>query len=231
MPHTKVACLIPARGGSKRLPRKNLLPIGGKPLVVHSIDGARGSRRVDRVVVSTDDPELERVARAAGAEVVRRPPEISGDSASSESALLHALDSLESHGYAPDLLVFLQPTSPVRRPDDIDRAIERFESSGADSLFSACRNDKLLWRMENGRPRSLNYDYRTRKRDQEFPEEYRENGSIYVFTPALLRRENNRMGGKIVIYEMDFWSSFQVDDENDVKLMEWIMAHRKELLP
>lgn len=226
-----VLCIIPARGGSKRIPRKNVIPIGGRPLVAHSIDAAKASRHVDRVIVSTDDAEVATIAREAGSEVVERPARISGDQATSESALLHALDAVESPQFKPDLIVFLQPTSPVRRIDDIDRAIDQLRAQGADSLFSACRNDKLIWRMEGGEPRSLNYDFRNRKRDQEFPQEYRENGSIYVFRPSVLRQNQNRLGGRIVVFEMDFWSSFQIDDENDVRLMEWIFAHRSELLP
>ena len=224
-----VLCIIPARGGSKRLPRKNLMAIGGRPLLVHSIDHARASSRVARTVVSTDDDEIAEVSRRAGAEVIRRPSEISGDTASSESALMHSLDDLERRGFTPELVVFLQPTSPIRRSDDIDRAVGLLEDRGVDSLFSACCNDKLLWRLVKGEPQPLNYDYRNRHREQDFPAEFRENGSIYVFRPWVLRKHANRLGGKMAVYEMGFWASFQVDDENDVRLMEWIVGHRKEL--
>ncbi|MBI4236643.1 MAG: acylneuraminate cytidylyltransferase family protein, partial [Chloroflexi bacterium] len=120
----RVLCIIPARGGSKRLPRKNLALLLGEPLVAHSIRHALEARLVQRVVVSTDDAEIASVAEQHGAEVVRRPAEIAGDTATSESALLHVLDHLErTESYHPDLVVFLQCTSPVRQRDDIDNAI------------------------------------------------------------------------------------------------------------
>ena len=108
--------LIPARGGSKRIPRKNLLPLAGLPLVAHSIRHAIAAHAVSEVYVSTDDPEIADVARTFGAEVVMRPTELAGDQATSESALLHALDDRARRGLPdPELVVFLQPTSPVRR--------------------------------------------------------------------------------------------------------------------
>ncbi len=217
-----IVCIIPARGGSKRIPRKNLMKIGGKPLVVHSIQHALAANRVDRVIVSTDDAEIARVSRKAGAEIVRRPPEISGDAATSESALLHVLGTIPE----PDLVVFLQATSPVRRRGDIDAAIAQLARERLDSLFSACENNKLLWQLAPNGPRSVNYDYRKRKREQDFHPEFRENGSIYVFRPSILRGLNNRLGGRIGIYVMPEWASFQVDQPWECRLIEWILKQR-----
>jgi len=220
-----ILCIIPARGGSKRLPGKNLRPLRGRPLLAHSVEHARGARHVDRTVVSTDDDALANVAHAAGAEVVRRPPEIAGDTATSEAALLHVLDTLrEREGYEPELVVFLQCTSPVRTPEDIDGAIEALRKEAADSLFSATESRWLLWRRQHDELTSLNYDYRRRQRDQDHPDEYRENGSIYVFKPWVLRQFANRLGGRMSIYPMDYWSSFQVDAPEDLELVEWILA-------
>jgi N-acylneuraminate cytidylyltransferase len=144
--------------------------------------------------------------------------------------VLHVLDQLSSEGgFDPRLVVFLQATSPVRRATDIDRAVEQLEREGADSLFSACRSNKLLWRGTGDGPMPLNYDFRVRRREQEMAPEYRENGSIYVFPPELLRRENNRMGGKISIYEMPEWASFQVDEPWEVALLEWILGAQARL--
>ncbi|HEY9766444.1 MAG TPA: acylneuraminate cytidylyltransferase family protein, partial [Chroococcales cyanobacterium] len=119
-----VLAVIPARGGSKGIPRKNVRLLAGKPLIAHAIEAARGSRSIDRVVVSTDDTEIGRVAERFGAEVVWRPTEISGDTASSEAALLFTLDFLESkEGYRPDILVFLQCTAPLTLAEDIDDTV------------------------------------------------------------------------------------------------------------
>lgn len=223
----KILAIIPARGDSKRLPRKNLLPIQGKPLIVYSIEAALESQEVNRVVVSTDNQEIADVSKKAGAEVVLRPASLSHDTASSESALLHVLDTLEQkEKYTPDLVVFLQCTSPIRKKDDIDRALETYRKTKVDSLFSACRNDKFIWRLSPQGPMSLNYDYKNRKREQDVPLEFRENGSIYIFSPKLLREHNNRLGGKIGVYEMGFWSSFQVDTVEDLELIQWICSKK-----
>ena len=221
-PH--VVAIIPARGGSKRLPRKNLMPVAGRPLVAHSIAHARQSRFVAEVYVSTEDPEIAGVARAYGADVVRRPAELAEDRATSEAALLHVLDERLRGGLPdPDLVVFLQCTSPVRRPDDIDGAVETLLLAGAESLFSACENNRLIWALKDGRPYSVNYDYQSRRREQDMEVQYRENGSIYVFRPEVLREHGNRLGGRIAVYEMDYWSSFQIDAAEHAELIEWVM--------
>lgn len=224
----KIVAIIPARGGSKRVPGKNVYPVAGKPLITHSVEHAKQSKRVNRVIVSTDDAEIANVSRAAGAEVIERPASLGGDKASSESALVHVLDTLkQKEAYTPDLVVFLQCTSPVRDPEDIDRAIAELEKQNADSLLSACHNDKFLWRVVEGQPKALNYDPAHRPREQDFGKEYRENGSIYLFKPWVLEKFNNRLGGKSAIYEMPFWSSFQVDSIEDLELVDWILRTRK----
>jgi N-acylneuraminate cytidylyltransferase len=216
--------IIPARGGSKRIPGKNLALVGGVPLIAHSIRHARQSRRVEATVVSTDDEEIAAVARREGAAVVMRPVALAADEASSESALLHVLDTRRGAGHRdPDLVVFLQCTSPIRESTDIDRAIEQFERESADSLMSACENTRFIWAVGADGPRSLNYDFRKRKREQELDPQFQENGSIYVFRPELLRATNNRLGGKIAIYRMNYWSSFQVDAPEDLELCDWIL--------
>lgn len=222
-PHA--VAVIPARGGSKRVPGKNLMPLAGRPLVAHSIAHALASRYVREVYVSTESEEIAAVARAHGADVVTRPLDIADDKATSESALLHALDERNRRGLPdPDLVVFLQCTSPVRRHDDIDRAVETLLAAGADSLFSACENNRLIWAVKDGRPYSVNYDFHSRQREQDMAVQFRENGSIYVFRPEVLRRENNRLGGRISVYEMDYWSSFQVDELAHAELIEWVMS-------
>ncbi len=186
------------------------------------------ARLVDRTVVSTDDPGIQAVSQEAGAEVVARPPELSTDQATSESALLHVLDHLRAkERYDPDLVVFLQCTSPVRASDDIDRAIGCLLDQKADSLFSATESKWLLWRESGGKIESFNYDYRTRRREQDMEAEWRENGSIYVFRPSILRENGNRLGGRIAVFEMGYWSSFQVDSEEDLALCDWILRRHE----
>jgi YrbI family 3-deoxy-D-manno-octulosonate 8-phosphate phosphatase len=217
--------IIPARGGSRGIPRKNLRMIAGKPLLAYSIEHARATPAIDRVVVSTDDVEIGTVAARYGAEVIWRPAEISGDRASSEAALLHALDELAARDdYRPDLVVMLQATSPLRRPDDVQRAIETLLAEDADSLFSACMVHGFLWHRDEQGLSSVAYDYRDRRMRQDGPEDLLENGSIYVTRHDLLRTTSNRLGGRIAVYRMDVLDSFQVDDPSDLVLMERLIT-------
>jgi CMP-N,N'-diacetyllegionaminic acid synthase len=189
----------------------------GRPLIAHSINAALGAASVERTVVSTEDPQIADVARACGAEVVERPIELAGDAATSESALIHVLDTLEARdSYVPELVTFLQATSPERAPSDIDNAVGRLLEDGADSLLSVCRFERYVWREVDGRIEPLNYDYRRRWRDQDFPTQYLENGSIYVFRPAVLREQENRLGGRIAVYVMAPERSFQIDEPRDL---------------
>src|SRR5690242_12671648 len=143
----QVLAIIPARGGSKGIPGKNLRPLGGVPLVARAVAAARGARRVSRVVVSTDDPEIARVAREAGAETVVRPPALSGDRVPSEAALLHVLEHLQQgEGYAPELTVFMQCTSPFTTGEDVDGAIDALLAGSADTVLSVTPFHGFLWR-------------------------------------------------------------------------------------
>lgn len=221
----EVVTIIPARGGSRRIPKKNLRLLNGKPLIAYTIEQALAAQRVRRTVVTTDDPEIAKVAVSFGAEVITRPVEIATDTATSESALLHALDHLQAtDGYVPELVVFLQCTSPIRNPEDIDQAIETLLQEGADSLLSAHPTRLFVWEEREGSLRSLTFDYSDRRREQDMPRHYRENGSIFVFRPWVLRELNNRLGGKIVVYEMDYWASFDINEEEDFQLCEWLLT-------
>ncbi len=224
----RILALIPARGGSKGIPRKNLVPLGGKPLLAHTIEQARATPAIDRVVVSTDDDEIASVAGQWGAEVVRRPAALASDTASSEEALMHVLDELrEREGYEPDVVVFLQATSPLRHADDISQAIATLKAEGADALFSACPVHGFVWRRQAEKLEAVSYDSRNRPRRQDIGEDLLENGSIYVFRPWVLRRFGNRLGGKIAVYPMHPLDSFQIDEPADLELFERLLESRR----
>ena len=217
-----VCALIPARGGSKGIRGKNIRSFHGKPLLAHSIEAARLAPSVGRIIVSTDDPEIGSVAERYGAEFLRRPAELSDDTASSESALLHALDSLrEAEGFEPDLVVFLQATSPLRKSGDVQNAIDLLMAEDADSLLSANRTPGFAWRVTKDAVTPVNYDPEKRPRRQEMTEYLvNENGSIYLFKPRVLREKNSRLGGKIAVYLMDALDSFEIDEPADWDLLE-----------
>lgn len=222
----KTLAIIPARGGSKGIPRKNLKPVAGKSLIAWSIEAALAAHLVDRVVVSTDDAEIAAVSKKWGAEIIDRPPELSGDTASSESALMHTLNELKHRkAYEPDLVVFLQATSPYRAAADIDGAVNLLMRKDYDSVFSAYPGHFTgRWSVdESGCAQALNFDPVNRPRRQDRPVEYLENGSIYVFKPHLLQTTGARMGGRIGIYPMPIERSFQIDAPEDLELMDRLM--------
>lgn len=217
--------LIPARGGSKGIPQKNILPLRGKPLIAYSIEQAFATPDIQRVVVSTDSSAIATVAEQYDAEIVWRPAEISGDRSSSELALLHVLDHLrDTEQYEPDLVVFLQATSPMRQPGDIQNAIDTLRREEADSLLSVTPMHGFLWRKTTDGVNSFSFDYQHRQMRQDAPEDFIENGSIYVFKPHILRAYQNRLGGKIALYPMRALDSFQIDEPDDTVLIEHLMA-------
>jgi len=225
---TEILAIVPARGGSKGIPGKNLVPLAGKPLLVHTLDQANASPLIRRLVVSTDSVEIAAVAKESGAEVILRPSEISGDEAPSESALLHCVDSLKaSEEYEPDLVVFLQATSPIRRAGDIDRAIKTLREGGYDSVFSASPTHGFVWELQgaNG-PVPLDYDPAHRPMRQKVGDRLVENGSVYVFKPWVLRQTGLRLGGKVGVYRMGFLEALQIDEPFDLDLAGWILQCR-----
>lgn len=226
--HKKIIAIIPARGGSKGIPKKNIIPVAGKPLIFWSIYAAKHSRFVDEVFISTDDTRIGAVAQKCGAQVIKRPVQFATDTASSEDALLHALDVIEKE-MDVGAVVFLQATSPVRENKDVDNAFQCFLKEKADSLFSCTPiEDHFIWEKRNGTYVSVNYDYHHRKRRQDIVPRYLENGSIYIFTPRLLREKHNRLGGKIAVYEMPFWKSWQIDSRDDVGICEYYLKKLKQ---
>lgn len=218
-----IFAIIPARGGSKGVPRKNLSPLADKPLIAYSIEDAIESKMVDTVFVSTDDHEISEVAKRFGAEVIHRPHDIATDSASSESAIVHALEVLSRQGDLPELIVFLQCTSPFRTGKDIDQAIIQLQQEQADSLLSVSPSHRFIWEYQNDKPVSVNYDYHHRPRRQEMKQQYVENGSIYLFKPWVIQKFNTRLGGKISMYVMSEESAIDIDSPIDLKIAESIM--------
>jgi YrbI family 3-deoxy-D-manno-octulosonate 8-phosphate phosphatase len=217
-----VLAIIPARGGSKGIPRKNVVELAGRPLVAHTIATARAAASVDRVVVSTDDDEITPVSRRFGAEVVRRPADISGDEASSEQALLHVLDHLErEEGYEADLVVFLQCTAPLTAPEDVDGTVRALVDAGADSALAVTPFHYFVWRRgEDGGAVGINHDPRERLLRQQREPEYRETGAVYVMRAAGFRKANHRFFGRTVMYVMPGERCLEIDEPADLVVAE-----------
>ncbi|MCK1332022.1 MULTISPECIES: acylneuraminate cytidylyltransferase family protein [unclassified Bradyrhizobium] len=220
----KTLAVIAARGGSKGIPHKNLLDLCGKPLIAWTVEQARAARGVDVVAVSSDSDNILAAAEVAGAIGVRRPEDISGDLASSESAWLHALNAADERMGRFERIVALQATSPIRESSDIEDALATFDRDHLDSLLSVCEvEDYFNWRIGARGPEPINYDYHNRRMRQQIEKRYLENGSFYVLIPSLLREQNNRLGGKIGFHVMDRHKMFQIDRPEDVKLCAAIM--------
>jgi len=214
--------IIPARGGSKGIPRKNVLPLGGKPLIAHTIYAARAASQVDRVVVSTDDDEIAAIALEYGAEVVRRPAELAGDTAASEAALLHTLDALrQDEGYAPDLLVFLQCTSPLTVPEDVDGTIAALIDGQADSALAVTAFHYFLWAQDADRgTHGVNHDKSVRLMRQQRTPEYLETGAVYVMKAEGFRAARHRFFGKTVLFDTPVERRLEIDEPEDFRIAE-----------
>ncbi|HAQ60216.1 MAG TPA: acylneuraminate cytidylyltransferase [Microbacterium sp.] len=223
---TEVVAIIPARGGSKGVPRKNLRRVGGVPLVARAVVAARAAASVDRVVVSTDDSQIAAVAEEWGAQVVLRPGSLAGDTASSESALLHALDVLETSGAEPSHLLFLQATSPFLHPGDLDHAVGLVFRGEFDVVFSATRTYGFLWARETpdagGAARGINHDPRVRPRRQDREPHYLETGGFYAMDVAGFRLAGHRFFGRVGIVEVGELSAVEIDTEEQLTLAQAI---------
>jgi len=196
-----VVAVIPARGGSKALPRKNILPLAGKPLLAHSILAARAAKRVDRTLVSTDDAEIAAIARTWGAEVpFTRPAELATDEASTEAVLQHALAWLErEEGARVEIVVLLEATSPLRAPGLVDAVVARLDVPEIDTAFTVVRDHGYFWSRQGEGFRRLDSGYRPRQRREP---RWRETGSVYA-TRAAVVRAGERIGPRVAVVEQD----------------------------
>lgn len=211
--------IIPARGGSKRLPRKNILDLCGKPLVAWSIEAGLKSNYIDRVVVSSDDDEILNISSNFGAETIKRPVELASDAATTFDAIKHTIENIQKYDY----IVLLQPTSPLRNEKHIDEAIELLEEKQADAIVSVCEMDHSpLWSNtlpENGNMSSFLRDEVLNKRSQDLEKYYRLNGAIYICkVEKLLEEKSFFLKENIFAYVMDRKSSIDIDEEIDFKI-------------
>ena len=218
-PVALATAIIPARGGSQGLPGKNVARVGGVPLVARAVLAALAAERIGRVVVSTDDDAIAEAARDAGAEIVARPAELAGATASSESALLHALEALglDAPG-ADDLVVFVQATSPFIDPADLDAAIERVASGERDGVFSAAPSHVFLWRDDAVTGAAgVNHDAAHRPRRQDRAPEYAETGAFYVFRTEGFLAAGHRFFGRIGVQPVHPDHAIEIDDAADLE--------------
>ncbi len=213
----EAVAVIPARGGSKGVPGKNVAPVGGVPLVARAVAAALRAGIAD-VRVSTDDARIAEAARAAGAQVIDRPADLAGDTATSEAALLHALDVLAAEGVEPEVLVFLQATSPFIESGPLSRAVQRVLDGAADSVLAAFETYAFLWRRSAGGATGVNHDASFRPRRQDREPHFQETGAFYVLRTAGFREARFRFFGRVAIEPVSADRAVEVDDAHELEL-------------
>lgn len=217
----KIIVFIPARGGSKGIPLKNIKKFLGEPLIVHSINYAKDSKKVDKIILSTDHDEIQKIAEKNNIEVLKRPKSISNDIATTESAIEHFI--LNYNLDKKTICILLQPTSPLRPKNSLDKILKTFIENKYDSMLTLSPIHPLTWKINN--QLIPMYDYKNRPRRQDFQNEdliYDENGSVYIFTLDSFFKNNNRLGGKIGYYIFDEEYGKQIDTPLDFKILETI---------
>tara|TARA_R110000851_G_scaffold333498_1_gene514111 strand:+ start:2354 stop:3004 length:651 start_codon:yes stop_codon:yes gene_type:complete len=215
----KTVSLTLARGGSKGIPRKNLISINNKPLIYYTINNSKQSG-VDETWISTEDEEIKQVSLNLDARVIDRPPEMSEDTSKCEDALIHFAKNVDF-----DILVFIQNTSPLVKPEHIKLGISKVKSGEYDSVFSVYKEHWLPRWTTKCKP--IEWETNKRPRRQEVPEVYVENGAFYITTKKALLQTGIRYSGKIGVVEMPFSRSFQIDTLDEAELINKIMSCNK----
>ncbi|MBW9093994.1 acylneuraminate cytidylyltransferase [Microbacterium jejuense] len=222
---SEAVAIIPARGGSKGIARKNLQRVGGVPLVARAVAAARDSAAIGRVLVTTDDPDIAAVAAEWGAEIIERPAELAGDEATSEGALLHALDELERRRVDVGVVAFLQATSPFIDVAALTDAVHLVRSRRRDSVFSAVETYGFLWEKGvGGAAVAVNHDLEFRPRRQDRDPHYLETGAFYVMRAAGFRAARHRFFGSVGIAEVPPRTAIEIDTAEELELARSIAS-------
>ena len=221
----RVLSIIPARGGSKGIPKKNMAPLDGKPLIFFTIQASLASKYINRTIVSSDDLKTLTVAKKYGAEIVRRPNKISRDDSLYQLLIIHSLDYIrKKDGYRPDIIVYLQPTSPLRTGSDIDKAMNLMLAKKAPALISVCALDKKflkIFRVDNlGYLKGVvNDDYPFANR-QNLPDVFMPNGAIFAIKTDIFLKRKQLFAPKTIPYIMSAERSIDIDTLDDLKRAE-----------
>lgn len=236
MDSEKIIAVIPARVGSKRLPRKNVLPLAGRPCIEWTLKAVSESTEISHVAVSTDDPAVQEIVSAySDVELVNRPEELGRDEASTIDVVLHTLDELTIQGYKFSWLLLLQPTSPLRTGDHIDTAVRLVRKQASDGLVSICRTaHPREWTASTNPGESLEDFFSNTelgKSAASFRPSYTVNGAIYLIRTSVLRETRTFFPKKnIISYEMERRDSIDIDEQYDFEIAEWALSTRMKKL-
>ncbi len=222
--------VIPARGGSKGVPRKNIKKLLGKPLIAYTIEAAKKAKLLDGVYVSTEDREIAKVSKKYGAEIIERPAELAADDTPTYKVLQHAVNYLENSGKKLKTVLTLQATSLIRDAKDIDNAIKMLEENDCDSVVSACEIEyHPYWskKIENGFLVPFVEAGKEYYRRQDMPKAYRLNGSVYATKRDVVMNQNSVFGEKVIPLLMDDFHSIDIDAELDFLTAEAVLKKIK----
>ena len=223
----RIIAIIPARGGSKGIPRKNIKLLAGKPLVAYSIEVAIKSKYITKVFVSTDDEEIAQISKEYHGEVIKRPNGLAKDDSPTIDAVIHVLDTLQREKDSPDLIVLLQPTSPLRTVEDIDDALEIFMKNDCEAVVSSNFDPSLYlsFKIEKSYLKPfLGKKYFSMRR-QDLSPLYRPNGAIYIIKPEILLKYKSFYPPKTIPYLMPKKRSIDIDDELDFLISDFLISH------
>lgn len=218
--------IIPARGGSKGIPGKNIKNFNGKPLIAYSIEYALSAISPDNIFVSTDCNKIKEITLNLGVKVIDRPNAIAGDTATTESAITHALESID---FTPENIILLQATSPLRPLNSLLEILNHFKSNFFDSLLTISSTHRFFWDID-GKRAIPNYDFLRRPRRQDMTNDdikYIENGSVYIFTNIHFNKNSNRLGGNIGYYIFPEECALEIDSMSDWIVLEQIAKLNK----
>ena len=223
----EIMAIIPARGGSKGIPLKNLKLLDGKPLIDYSVNGSLKSKFITRTIVSSDHPKILKRAEKLGAEIIKRPKILATDSSQLEPVMEHCLNHFKlKENYIPDIVILLQNTSPLRTKNHIDDALSAFLDSKFDSMMSCYSSHSFLWTLKNHRLIPVNYNPKNRPNRQQSNNQFIENGSIYITKYKAFKKSNCRISGRIGLFKMQQKVSIEIDTKYDLLQANKFFKHK-----
>jgi len=223
-----IVSIIPARGRSKEISRKNIRKLKGKPLIFYTIREAKKSKFLSRIVVSTDDEKIAKISKGYGVYVIKRPKKLSKDTTPSEAVFKHAIKYLEKNeGFHADIVVILQPTSPLRKANDIDNSIKKFLNSNCSCVVTVCQTPHTPYWMyrisRNDKLEKLIKSKKVIKRRQDAPIVYQLNGAVYVFDAKKIMKDESIISGDVRPYIMPYERSIDIDNMFNLKLADFLL--------
>jgi CMP-N,N'-diacetyllegionaminic acid synthase len=222
----QIVAIIPARGGSKGIPRKNVVNLAGRPLIYYTINAALTSSKIDKVIVSTEDPEISEISKKFNAEVFLRSPNLAEDDTSMVEVILHVIDQMKAKNISPDLVVLLQPTSPLRNSTDIDNAISLFLEKSPDMIISVSEFEHSpYWGLKiiDSFLEPMFREENELSGRQKLEQIYYPNGSIFLFKPQIMLEKKTFYPPKSIPYIMPRERSLDIDDAFDLGLVEFLL--------